>query len=108
MMDVYETIRNLCAAKGITVRDLEIQMGFSNGSISKWRNHTPSYEKVVKVANFFKVSPRILRDDVVEEYPFPTYKPLPPVLHELVSVAEGCDEEDVKLVTEILRRLADV
>lgn len=107
-MDVYETIKNLCYAKGISVRELEKSLGFSSGAISKWRDHTPSYEKVVKVANFFKVSPRILRDDVVEEYPFPTYKPLPPVLHELVSVAEGCDEEDVKLVTEILRRLADV
>ena len=107
-MDVYETIKNLCYAKDISVRELEKSLGFSSGSLSKWRDHTPSYEKVVKVANFFKVSPRILKEDVVEEYPFPTYKPLPPVLHELVTVAEGCDPEDVKLVTEILRRLADV
>lgn len=107
-MNMYETVKSLCAARDMSIRELEYTMGFSYGSIAKWKDHTPAYEKVVKVANFFKVSPRILKEDVVEEYPFPTYKPLPPVLHELVTVAEGCDPEDVKLVTEILRRLADV
>ena len=107
-MDVYETIRNLCAAQGISVRELEKTLGFSTGSISKWRTHSPSYEKVVKVANFFKISPRILRDDVREEYPFPTYKPLPPPLHDLVEAAKECDPEAVKLVTELLKRMRNV
>lgn len=102
-MDVYETIKSLCSAKGITIRDLETQMGFSNGSISKWRHHTPSYEKVMKVANFFHVPPVVLRDDVVEEYPFPDG--FSPVINELVAAAEGCDPEDVKLVAAILRRM---
>lgn len=105
-MNMYETVKSLCAARDISIRELEYKMGFSYGSIAKWKDHTPAYEKVVKVANFFHVPPAVLRDDVVEEYPFKSE--FSPVINELVAMAEGCDEEDVKLVTEILRRLADV
>lgn len=104
-MDIYQTIRALCSKKGISVRELEGKMGFSSGSISKWPQHTPAYEKVVKVANFFQVSPSVLRDEIVGEYPEATDRPLPPVIADLVDAADGCPEEDVKLAAAQLRRL---
>ena len=55
-MNIYERIRALCQEKGISVRKLEEQLGFSYGSIAKWPDHTPSYEKLKKVADFFNVS----------------------------------------------------
>ena len=35
---------------------MEKELGFSNGSISKWRNSTPTYERLQKVADYFGVS----------------------------------------------------
>lgn len=63
-MNMYETVKSLCAARDMSIRELEYKMGFSYGSIAKWKDHTPAYEKVVKVANFFHVPPAVLRDDV--------------------------------------------
>ena len=42
-------------------------MGFSNGSISKWKNSNPTYERLQKVANFFNVPIEYLASGENEE-----------------------------------------
>lgn len=97
-MALYERIRELCYEKKISVRELEDQMGFSHGAIGKWNIHEPTYERLVKVADFFSVSPDYLktgekaedcREDVLE----------------LAKEALASDPEDVRFVTDQLRRL---
>ena len=56
-MTIYDRICVLCKNAGISVRALEREMGFSYGAISKWRYHAPSYTKVIKVADYFGVTP---------------------------------------------------
>lgn len=55
-MTVFERIENLRKSKGISQGKLEKELGFSNGSISKWKNSTPTPERLQKLADYFGVS----------------------------------------------------
>lgn len=55
-MTIYERIESLRKSKGLSQGKLEKQLGFSNGSISKWKNSTPKVERLQKIADFFGVS----------------------------------------------------
>ncbi len=59
MMEVkkvlFDNIRLLCRAKGISVWRLEKDLGFSNRSICKWNKTDPGIRKVQKVADYLGV-----------------------------------------------------
>lgn len=52
---MYQKVKELCKEKGISVGFLERELGFSNGSISKWNVSIPRLDSAIKVANYFKV-----------------------------------------------------
>lgn len=53
---VLKCIKLLCLENDITIAELEKELGFSNGAISKWSNSSPTSDKIVKVAVKFGVS----------------------------------------------------
>lgn len=55
---IYDRIRVLCARNGISVNQLEKDLGFGSSSTSKWipGKTVPSIDKVKKVADYFGVS----------------------------------------------------
>lgn len=55
-MNPYEKIQELSKEKGISVRELEKRLGFSNGYFSKWKTVSPNSEGLQKVADYFSVS----------------------------------------------------
>lgn len=55
-MTVYERIESLRHSRKISQGKLEKELGFSNGSISKWKNSMPTPERLKKVADYFNVS----------------------------------------------------
>lgn len=55
-MTVFERIEKLRKSTGLSQGKLEKELGFSNGSISKWKNSTPKYERLQKIADYFGVS----------------------------------------------------
>lgn len=55
-MTVYERIESLRNSRNISQGKLEKELGFSNGSISKWKNGTPKPERLQKLAKYFGVS----------------------------------------------------
>lgn len=58
-MDNYilvQNIRKLCVEKNIKITALEKALGFPQGRINKWTDSTPSIDKVVAVADYFRVS----------------------------------------------------
>lgn len=55
-MTTFERIENLRRLKGISQGKLEKELGFSNGSISKWKNSMPTSERLQKVADYFGVT----------------------------------------------------
>ena len=55
-MTLYERIETLRKSKSISQGKLEKELGFSNGSISKWKNSTPTPERLQKLADYFGVT----------------------------------------------------
>ena len=55
-MTLYERIESLRKSRKISQGNLEKELGFSNGSISKWKNSTPTPERLQKLAKYFDVS----------------------------------------------------
>lgn len=55
-MTFYERIEALRKEKGISQGALEKELGFSNGSFSKWRTSMPTHNRLQKLATFFQVS----------------------------------------------------
>lgn len=53
---MYERIEFLRKKEGISQGNLEKELGFSNGSISKWKTSTPKPERLQKLADHFGVS----------------------------------------------------
>lgn len=55
-MNPYEIIKDLARKKGMSIRELELQLGYSNGYFGKWRKVSPNSEGLKRVADFFGVS----------------------------------------------------
>lgn len=55
-MTIYERIENLRHSQKISQGKLEKELGFSNGSISKWKNSMPTPERLQKIADYFGVT----------------------------------------------------
>ena len=59
---MYERIKMLCKQNGTNITALERELGFAKGSICKWENHEPSYERVKMIANRFHVSVEYIKN----------------------------------------------
>ena len=55
-MTVYERVESLRKERKISQGNLEKELGFSNGSISKWKTSMPKPERLQKIADYFGVS----------------------------------------------------
>lgn len=55
-MDLYKKIKNLTAERKISIRKLEEDLKYGNGTIRRWDNVTPGVDKIQKVADYFNVS----------------------------------------------------
>lgn len=55
-MTVYEKIEFFRKREGISQADLEVKLGFSNASISKWKKSMPKPERLYKLAEHFDVT----------------------------------------------------
>ncbi len=52
---LYDKIREIAQMKGISITNLEIKAGLSNGTIGKWKNSDPRISNVQAVANALEV-----------------------------------------------------
>ena len=108
-MNIYDRIKVLCKNKGISVRELEEKMGFSYGLISKWPNHMPAYDKLVKVASFLGVRPEALvgEDAYYENAETAQVAQIildDPDLRALFDAARDACPADLQMAAEMLRR----
>lgn len=55
-MNTYEIIKVLAKQKKISIRQLEMRFGYSNGYLAKWANNTPNSDELIKLADYFNVS----------------------------------------------------
>ena len=59
---MYERIKMLCKQNGTNITALDRELGFAKGSICKWENHEPSYERVKMIADRFHVSVEYIKN----------------------------------------------
>lgn len=55
-MGLYEEIKMLSEQQKISIRKLEENLGYGNGTIRRWDRQTPGVDKLEKVADYFNVS----------------------------------------------------
>ena len=60
---LYDKIKEVAKTKSLSIYRIERDLGFSNGSLRKWNNSTPSATSMKKVANYLNVT----LDDLLEE-----------------------------------------
>lgn len=53
---LLDNVTELCKEKGITIKALEKELKFGNGTIRRWDTSKPAISAVVKVARYFDVS----------------------------------------------------
>ena len=51
MQGITEKIKELAKQQRLSIRQIEIAAGLSNGSITRWSEKSPSIDKVYRVAN---------------------------------------------------------
>ena len=67
---LVKNIRRLCAERQISIRQLESELGFSNGIVASWETKTPSVTRAKAVADYFGVSiDELLTDHDAEDEP---------------------------------------
>lgn len=87
---LYEKIQKICDSKGLTVSGLEKDLGFSNSTIRKWKNSSPSIENLKKVADYFGITV----DELISEE---TGDDTPRVHLTVQKITDGYAECDVRL-----------
>lgn len=55
-MNTYEIIKKLAKKKKISIRQLEMRFGYSNGYLAKWKTNTPNADELPRLADYFGVS----------------------------------------------------
>ncbi len=53
---IYENVLALCKQRKIRIARLEREAGLANGTVRGWKQYSPKYESVKKVANYFGVT----------------------------------------------------
>lgn len=63
---LYEKVKRLAAQRGVSIQQMEQDLGFSSSYISKWRVSSPSAINLQKVANYLDVTMEELMEDWVD------------------------------------------
>lgn len=50
---LYDKVKEVCKARGISVSAVEKELGFGSGTITKWNKVTPNVRNLKKLADFF-------------------------------------------------------
>lgn len=64
---IYDKIKEICRAKGISVAAVEKEAGLSNGAIGKWNTCSPTVDKLQAVAKVLNCSANDLLEDTTQQ-----------------------------------------
>lgn len=55
-MTVFDRIKEICDIKGISINDLEKQLGYSKNTLYRLKKNMPGSEKLAEIAKYLNVS----------------------------------------------------
>ncbi|QUI24905.1 helix-turn-helix transcriptional regulator [Vallitalea pronyensis] len=96
-MSLLNRIKELCIEYEISLTQLEKELGFSNGSLSKWDRISPSIYKLEKIADYFSTSIDYLLSRKNEG--------IHPKTLGLTQKINLLNDEDYQLVKQVVNRL---
>lgn len=112
MSETREIIRELCRKNGISVTNLEIELGFGNGSLTK--RNTIRSDRLYRVARYFSVPVEYLITGEMPNYYTNTDTERiaqkvfdDPNLRILFDAAEDSRPEDLQMAADMLRRFKE-
>ncbi len=114
-MSGIEYIRQKCKEKGIPVRKLETELGFSNGYLNPKKLKTVPYKKAVQIADYLEIDL-----DRILDVPNSTYNHVSPEVADIArelyanenlmiifnSLREA-SSEDVQLISDLAKRITN-
>lgn len=53
---IFSNVEKFCAEKGISISQLEREVGLANATIRRWTSCSPTVENLKKVADYFGVT----------------------------------------------------
>ncbi|QHB52485.1 helix-turn-helix domain-containing protein [Lentilactobacillus hilgardii] len=69
-MSIYSNVKHYAYLKQLSIAEIERQVGFSNGSISKWKSSQPSALSLQRIAKHLDVTiDDLINDHSNEEHP---------------------------------------
>ena len=108
---LYERIKELCKEKGVTVSQMERDLGFAKGSISKIDKHKPSIDKIVKIAEYFNLKyeqffeTTYYENEQVRDYT--AFLKDNPEYRVLFDASTKLDPKDITFVKEFIERIVN-
>lgn len=111
---LYERIKALCKERGMTVAELERQIGAARGYISKIDKHEPSVKKMAMIADRLGVTIDELKGKQEGDDGYYVYGEtariaqeifINPGLHILFDAARDVDPSDLVIVAEMIKRM---
>ena len=65
-MKLYAVVRKVAEVRGKSIYRVEHDLGFSNGTISKWDYSMPRADKLQAVANYLDTTVSVLLDEAAQ------------------------------------------
>lgn len=111
-MNTSEIIRSLCKEKGISVKTLEVELGFSNGSLTK--GTALRSDRLYEVAKYFGVPVEYLMTGKMPTYYYDEetaemadYLFKNKEMRILFDAARGSSPQNLQLAAEMLKRFKE-
>ncbi len=105
-MSLFDRVKDLCDFKGISVSQMEKEIGISQGAAYKWKISSPSQKMFEKLSNFFNVSVDYLitgEESESKEYPEREWSEE----HlELLELFDGLKKEQKSAILNLMRSFA--
>ena len=113
---IYERIKQLAYKKGVSIKQLERDLGFAENSVKKWNVSMPNSASLIKLADYFGVSVDYLlgREDALDPERPDSYDSIRaeldalrrnPDLRGLLSASADLTSEDIAFVTAMAKRM---
>ena len=96
-MTIFDRVKEACMERGISIAQLEKDLGFSNKSVFAWKNSSPSVYKVQQVADYLGVT----IDSLVKDKLAVTDSDV----RDIVSLTLACSPSERKLIIRIIKAI---
>lgn len=106
---MLEKIKELCKQRGVSVSQVEQELGFSNKAMYRWDEQTPGIDRVKKVADYFGVTVDYLISDekVYDEKAEVLERAFAdnPDMRILFKVTEKCSPAEIQTAIRLIKAL---